>query len=310
MSLQNPDWERHLLSLALHPKEVHSQPVLISNTDTLEQAYAYCDQIIAEHSKSFYMASSLLPPQKRIAARVLYAFCRISDNIVDLPSSNPEVTLGEWRSRTLERPPSPGDLIAIAWADVQYRYRIPRIYAEQLIDGVAIDLIKNRYETFPELAKYAYGVASTVGLMVMHIIGYTSQDAIPYAVKLGLALQMTNILRDVGEDLRNGRVYLPQEDLDQFGITEENLYKSRVTDNWEAFMRFQIDRNRQLYREAWPGIRMLHNDGRFSIAAAATFYARILNEIEANQYDVFSKRAAVSTPRKLSMLPSIWWQSR
>ncbi|MEJ2758411.1 MAG: squalene/phytoene synthase family protein [Anaerolineales bacterium] len=310
MSLQNPDWERHLLSLAIHPKENHQPPVLISNTTTLEEAYAYCDQIIAEHSKSFYMASSLLPPQKRIAARVLYAFCRISDNIVDLPSNNPEATLHEWRTRTLERRPSPSDLIAIAWADVQYRYRIPKIYAEQLIDGVAVDLIKSRYETFPEVAKYAYGVASTVGLMVMHIVGFNSEDAIPYAVKLGLALQMTNILRDVGEDLRNGRVYLPQEELDQFGVTEEDLQAGRITEKWGAFMRFQIDRNRRLYQEALPGIGMLHKDGRFSIAAAAKFYAGILDEIEANQYNVFTKRAVVSTSRKLTMLPSIWWQAR
>ncbi len=310
MSIQNPDWERHLLSLALHPKEHPGEPVLISNTDTLEQAYAYCDQIIAQYSKSFYMASSLLPPQKRIAARVLYAFCRVSDNIVDLPSKDPEATLQQWRSRTLERHPSPSDLIAIAWADVQYRYRIPKIYAEQLIDGVAIDLIKNRYETFPELAQYAYGVASTVGLMVMHIIGFNNDAAIPYAIKLGLALQITNILRDVGEDLSNGRIYLPQEELDQFGLTEADLEAGRVTQNWKAFMQFQIDRNRQLYREAAPGIRMLHKDGRFAIAAAAKFYAGILNAIEANQYDVFHKRAAVNTPRKLSMLPAIWWQAR
>lgn len=310
MSVHNPDWERNLLALAIHPKEHLHAPVLISNTDLLEEAYAYCDQIIEAHSKSFYMASSLLPPQKRIAARVLYAFCRISDNIVDQPSHNPSATLKAWRSRTLEHTPAPSDLTAIAWADVQYRYRIPKIYAEQLIDGVAVDLIKSRYETFSELAHYAYGVASTVGLMVMHIIGFVSEDAIPYAVKLGLALQMTNILRDVGEDLQNGRVYLPQEDLDRFDITDQDLRAGLQTENWAAFMAFQIARNRQLYQEAMPGIRMLHKDGRFAIAAAAKFYAGILDEIEANQYNVFTKRAAVSTTRKLTMLPSIWWQSR
>lgn len=310
MSLQSPDWERHLLSLAIQPKEKPTNPILISDTETLQKAYAYCDAIIAEHSKSFYLASALLPASKRIAARVLYAFCRVSDNIVDIPRDNPGSVLEQWRDRTLGTTPSHNDLIAIAWADVQYRYRIPKVYAQQLIDGVAVDLIKNRYEDFSELTRYAYGVASTVGLMVMHIIGYQGEEAIPYAIRLGLALQLTNILRDVGEDYRNGRIYLPLDELQQFGLSEEDLALGEVSDKWKAFMRFQIERNRQLYREAWDGIKMLHRDGRFAIAAAARFYAGILDEIEANLYDVFNCRANVSKLQKLQMLPGIWLNSR
>jgi phytoene synthase len=310
MSIQNPDWERDLLSLAIHPKEKLKKPAMISDTKTLEIAYEYCNEIIAEHSKSFYLASALLPAEKRTASRVLYAFCRVSDNIVDIPRDNPEAELERWRSRTLGINRSHNDLVSIAWADVQYRYHIPKIYAQQLIDGVAVDLIKNRYEDFSELARYAYGVASTVGLMVMHIIGFQGKEAIPYAIKLGLALQLTNILRDVGEDYRNGRIYLPQNELDQFGLTEEDISSGEVSDNWKAFMRFQIERNRQLYQEAWDGIKMLHPDGRFAIAAAAKFYAHILFEIEANHYDVFNHRANVSKVKKLQMLPMIWWYSR
>lgn len=310
MSLQNPDWEQDLLSLAIHPKEKLKNPFLISDAETLQKAYEYCDTIIAEHSKSFYLASALLPAKKRIAARVLYAFCRVSDNIVDIPGNNPGEMLEQWRDRTLGATRSHNDLIAIAWADVQYRYRIPRIYAQQLIDGVAVDLIKHRYKDFSELARYAYGVASTVGLMVMYIIGFKDEQAIPYAIRLGLALQLTNILRDIGEDYSNGRIYLPREELDQFGLSEEDISLGEVSVKWKAFMRFQIERNRQLYREAWDGIKMLHRDGRFAIAAAAKFYARILDEIEAKQYDVFNHRAYVSKVKKLQMLPVVWWNSR
>ena len=165
-------------------------------------------------------------------------------------------------------------------------------------------------QTFHDLATYSYGVASTVGLMSMHIIGYSGPEAIPYAIKLGLALQMTNILRDVAEDWQRGRVYLPQDELAYFGLTEGTIADGRVTDQWREFMRFQIDRNRQLYAEAWPGIGMLNKKGRFAIAAAAGLYRGILNDIENHDYDVFSRRSHIGTFGKLRRLPMLWWQSR
>jgi phytoene synthase len=198
----------------------------------------------------------------------------------------------------------------VAWTDTRTRYGIPQRYAEQLIDGLARDLHQTRYTTFPDLATYAYGVASTVGLMSMHITGFSGPEAIPYAVKLGVALQLTNILRDVGEDWQNGRVYLPQDELEAFGLTEADLASGRMDDRWQAFLRFQIDRNRQLYAEAWPGIALLDPDGKLAIAAAARFYEAILDDIEANDYDVFKRRAHVSAWGKLRLVPSIWWQSR
>ena len=168
---------------------------------------------------------------------------------------------------------------------------------------------QDRYETFEDLATYSYGVASTVGLMSMHIIGFSGADALPFAIKLGLALQMTNILRDVGEDWRRGRLYLPLEELAHFGLTEADIAAGVVDDRWRAFMRFQLDRTRQLYEEAWPGIGKLHKDGRFAIAAAAGLYRAILPKIEANDYDVFNNRAFVSTWGKLRLLPGLWWRS-
>ncbi|MEM7536391.1 MAG: phytoene/squalene synthase family protein [Chloroflexota bacterium] len=353
------NWETKLLSLAHgdtasshHHEYVHVSPHILT------QAYQYCEEMTAYHSKSFYMASSLLPAHKRRAIRALYAFCRVSDDIVDEHEAHTAVTLLQnWRQQTIACYSPTGSasstvntssdldryaLIALAWADARRQYDVPQRYAEQLLDGVAIDLAKHRYETFDELAAYGYGVASTVGLMSMHIIGYAGSEAIPYAIKLGVALQMTNILRDVAEDWRNGRLYLPQEELARFGLDEEYVDYAVQTgamsqhssaqnptqqptqkttqrvavdgsspaEKWRAFMQFQIARNRQLYAEAWPGIGLLSRSGRFAIAAAADLYQGILDDIEAHQYDVFTRRAHLSQSQKLRRLPSIWWRSR
>jgi 15-cis-phytoene synthase len=311
--LQQQTWEYHLLSLAREAWQsiVPSVSVPVHDRKLLDRAYAHCESVTAKHSHSFHMASSLLPTDKRRAVRALYAFCRATDDIVDCPKCNPELSLRVWRRKIL----SPEfnistDLIAIAWADIRRRYGIPLRYAEQLIDGVARDLYQHRYATFEELAAYAYGVASTVGLMSMHIIGFTNHEAISYAIKLGVALQITNILRDVGEDWRAGRVYLPQEELAAFDLTESDLAAGRVDDRWRNFMQFQIDRNRRLYMESQPGIRLLEKTGHFAIVAAGELYSAILDDIEAHDYDVFSRRAHVTTWGKLSRLPRIWWHSR
>lgn len=202
------------------------------------------------------------------------------------------------------------DPVALAWADTRTRYNIPVRYAEQLIAGVASDATITRYETFDELAAYCYRVASTVGLMAMHIIGYAGRRAIPYAVKLGVALQLTNILRDVGEDWRTGRCYLPQVELAAYGLSEADVARGQVDDRWRAFMRFQIGRTRTLYTEAMPGIALLDRSGRFAIAAAAELYRAILDDIESHDYDVFTRRAHVNAAGKLARLPGIWWRSR
>ena len=312
MTVHSSDWENHLLSLAdrAYDSQIVRSVNQIVDAGTLAKAYAHCEAITARHSRSFYLASGLLRGQKRIAARVLYAFCRISDNIVDEPQGDPADELEQWRAQTTGAHPDTSDPVALAWNHVRHAHTIPQTYTEQLIDGVATDLVKSRYATFNELAAYAYGVASTVGLMSMHIIGYTSQEAVPYAIRLGVALQLTNILRDVAEDWENGRVYLPQDELSQFGLADEDIARGQVNDRWRAFMAFQIDRNRRLYRENWPGIAMLSPDGRLAIGAAARFYERILDDIEAHDYNVFTRRAHVSGLGKLRMLPAIWAQTR
>src|SRR5688500_2665704 len=227
-----PAWESTLYSLAheaTHPA-VPRTPVQISDAGVLDQAYARCEAIIAEHGKTFNMASSLLPRPKRRAIRALYAFCRVADNIVDYSDDFLDVReakLAAWRYRSVTASPPHDDLVALAWAETRLLYNIPYRYCEQLIDGVASDLHQHRYESFDELTTYAYSVASTVGLMMLRIIGtapgFTEEDAVPYAIKMGLALQITNILRDVGEDRRAGRVYLPSNELQAWGLCDKDL---------------------------------------------------------------------------------------
>ena len=304
-------WESSLLALAQEAwtSVVHAYSVQV-DVAQLRKAYTYCARLTSQHSKSFYLSSALLPEGKRKASRALYAFCRVGDDLADRLSDDPTSALRHWGEIALAADPQTDDPVVLAWSHARSIYRIPHRYAEQLINGVARDLQQTRYQTFDELAEYSYGVASTVGLMSMHIVGFSGPEAIPYAVKLGVALQLTNILRDVGEDYRSGRVYLPQEELAAFGITEDQIAAGHVDDRWRDFMRFQIARNRVLYQEAWPGIAMLNRDGRFAIAAAATLYRGILNDLEAHDYNNFTRRSYVNKRGKALRLAQAWWSVR
>jgi phytoene synthase len=302
-------WERRLSTLAHEPlRHHHLFSSIDADRETLRQAYAYCAELTRQHSKTFHIASGLLPPAKRRSVRALYAFCRVTDDLVDRHDGSPMRDLEQWRERTLCRPPSGDDPVALAWADTIARYRIPPLYAHQLIDGVATDVRVKRYETFEQLAEYSYGVASTVGLMSMHIVGFEGPQAIPYAVKLGVALQMTNILRDVREDWEKGRLYLPQEDMAAFGLREADIAARRASPRWRALIDYEIERTHRLYEEAMPGIALLHRDGRFAIAAAAELYRGILDDIQRHGSDVFSRRAHLRRWEKLRRLPGIWWR--
>lgn len=302
-------WESRLLAHAHAPLDSGPHPVSHTlNERRRKLAYALCEAITQEHSRTFYLASALLPRHQKDAIRALYAFCRISDDIVDQDSGDAGPRLEQWRQRTQQDYPADDDLVAQAWADTRHRFNIPGGYAEQLLDGVTRDLKQKRYQSFAELAEYCYAVASTVGLMSMHIVGYSGKEAIPYAVKLGIALQMTNILRDVGEDWENGRLYLPLEELTAFGLTEADIARGQVDDRWRTFMRFQIERTQQLFDESLPGIALLGEKGRLAVAAAAELYRGILDDIVSRDYDVFSQRAHVSGRDKLKRLPGIWWR--
>ncbi len=303
-------WENQLLALAGHVPHPSTHPFFSywAGDATLRTAYKEADVITAAHSKSFHFASGLLPEEKRSAVRALYAFCRTVDDIVDEVElkKDRDFELNYWRNIVQTASSLTDDLVAAAWADTLTRYHIPRHYALQLIDGVARDLSQSRYQTFDDLATYCYGVASTVGLMSMYIVGFKSHEAVPYAIKLGVALQMTNILRDVGEDYRNGRLYLPREELAFYGISEADIAESRMTDSWRQFMKFQIDRTRQLYKDSWQGVKMLEREGQLAIGAASTLYCGILDDIEKHDYDVFNRRASLSAWGKVSLIPGLW----
>lgn len=321
MSVHTPSWEHRLNGWAEEALESRAtgEPPAVERRH-LWRAYRHVAALTRQHSRTFSLASGLLPPAKRRAVRALYAFCRVSDDLVDAGGANPLGALARWRIRSLVGRPPSDDLVAVAWADTRAQYRIPRRYAEQLLDGVGRDIVTTRYATFDDLAAYCYGVASTVGLMAMHIVGFAGPHAIPYAVKLGVALELTNILRDVRDDWCMGRLYLPLDELAAFGLGEVDIAnaveggrgaaKGRMTPQWVEFMRFQIARTRALYEEALPGVSLLHPDGRFAIGGAAELYRAILDDIEEHGYDVFSRRAHTDGWEKLRSLPGIWWRAR
>ena len=272
----------------------------------LAAAYWHCTELTRAHSRSFFFSSQFMPRAKRHHIRALYAFCRTSDDLVDRPEGEAAPALADWVAQVWA-PAPPDQPVLLAWEATARRFAIPRVLVDELLAGLAMDLTIDRYATFDELWVYCYRVASVVGLMVMHIIGY-DEGAESYAIKLGVALQLTNILRDVGEDAARGRIYLPQEDLARFGLTDADVLAGLAgwrDERWRALMQFEIARAHQLYDEAWPGIGMLSRDGRFAIGAAAQVYRGILGQIVANDYDVFSRRAHLSLLQKLRVLPDV-----
>jgi len=272
--------------------------------DDLSELRRLASEATARGSKSFSFASSFFPNEVTEAAHAVYWFCRTTDDLVDnAPSVEVgRLSLDRWQSE-LQRAEAEAavseidhPVLRLFIATVR-TFDIPLRYAYELIEGVRMDLNNHRYETFHELRQYCYRVASTVGLMMSHVIGFDG-PALAYAEELGVAMQLTNILRDVGEDLRMGRVYLPLAELRGFGCSIEDLQHGRRTPEFRRLMQFQISRARDYYRQAEPGIAMLRPEGRFAVRMAADIYERILRRIEALDYDVFQNRAVVPASTK------------
>ena len=284
-------------------------------SDELEQAYRHCEKITKTHAKSFYFAAKFLPQYKRKPIYALYALCRSVDDEVDEIGANDETAAIEavenWKRKLEEiyenRKPKAEDqnFVFIAWRDLLQTYRIPKNLPLELMRGVLMDTSIKRYETFDELYVYCYRVASTVGLMSSEIFGYSEPQTLDYAEALGIAMQLTNILRDVGEDAAMNRIYLPQEDLRRFGIPEEQIFENKFDENFAEMMKFQIARARDYYRKSEQGIPLLEKDTRFTVLLASRIYARILDEIERQNYDVFKRRAHTTLWQKLAMIPKI-----
>ncbi len=287
----------------------------------LRSAYVHCRNTTRTYAKTFYLATRFLPHQKQRSIFAIYGLCRFLDNLVDeaedLVAGNPvklqevEHRLSEWKE--LLRRTYDGELsdnpILIAFSDVLRRYHIDISLPFALIDGVCMDLTKNRYETFDELYEYSYKVASVVGLMISEVFGYKDKSALDHAVDLGIAMQLTNILRDIGEDLLRDRIYLPAEDLRHFGVSEADLFNHHLSDPFIRMMQFQIDRTRRYYESADKGIPMLSSDSQIPVRLARVNYARILDKIEKNNYQVFTRRAHLSLTQKILNLPGIWWHA-
>ncbi|GAC1406843.1 MAG: phytoene synthase [Candidatus Velthaea sp.] len=287
--------------LGLRPSLV-AAPAEAPETSYLDECYRHCRDIAKTHSKTFYLSSLFLAPEKRRAVWAVYAFCRTADDFVDQVTPAPErlAAIDSWERELLAAcDGNPRDRIMVAFRDATLNFDIPIQPALDLLRGARIDITVRRYETYDQLREYCYLVASTVGLLTSPILGYLSPDALDYGVALGRAMQMTNILRDVGEDARMGRIYLPLEDLQRFGYTESSVFEEVVDDAFVELMKFQIDRVRGLYAEAEPGIAMLNPESRYTVKLALTLYRGILRAIEANRYDVFTKRAYVPFRSKM-----------
>lgn len=270
--------------------------------DDLAGCYHACGEITRTHSKTFYLSSQFLSSAQRRAVWAVYAFCRTADDVVDriAPARERLDALDAWERNLIGAyDGNPAGPVFVAFADAARRFGIPIQPALDLLRGARMDVTIRRYETYADLQTYCYLVASTVGLLVMPILGTVSPHAVRYGVALGRAMQMTNILRDVGEDARMGRVYLPAEDLRRFGCAESAVLAGAVDGAFVELMRFQIARVREMYREAEPGVAMLAPRSQYTVRLALSLYRGILERIEANRYDVFNRRAYVPLRAKL-----------
>jgi len=276
---------------------------------SVQEAYAFCERVIRQHSKSFFFSSQFLASEKRRAVRALYAFCRTTDDTVDMVDDDPARALAAWVHQARAPEPPRHSPVLLAWHDTRTSYGLSAALVDELLAGMAMDLTIHRYDSFADLWLYCYRAASVVGLLVMGITG-AAPGAEPYAIKLGVALQLTNILRDVGEDAQRGRVYLPQEDLARFDLSADDILAGAYDARFRAMMRFQVERAHRLYDESWPGIGLLPPDSRLAIAAAARVYRGILDKLVANDYDAYSRRAHLTTREKLGRLPRLWWDLR
>lgn len=260
-------------------------------------------RIEKRHGTSYYLATLFLPREYREAVFVLYAFVRIPDEIVDnpAPDSDSAAELSNWKHDWIQCYDTGVTKRSIlkATREVFLRYRIPLSVSIEFIDAMILDLTKTRYHSYEELQSYMRGSAQVVGVMLTYVFGFRDERAFPHAEALGEAMQMTNFLRDIREDYdKRGRIYLPMNEMTDHGVTEDMIKHHATTPEFIALMKQQIARARALYSEAEPGVALLSPKARRAVMLASRFYSAILDQIERQQYDVFTQRARVSTLRK------------
>lgn len=268
----------------------------------LRLGYRRCRALHARHGRTYYLATLLLPPAKRPYIHALYGFARYADDMVDEQGGE---GFAEWCDAFLADLDwgATSDPIGRALIDTVSRWQIPTSYFADFLDSMRMDLTVTGYATYDDLVRYMWGSAAVVGLQTLPILGRADPgigwDRLEsHAIDLGYAFQLTNFLRDVGDDLRRGRVYLPQESLDQFGVDRDRLRRGRVDEPIRNLLAWEVERARGLYRRAEAGIGLVHPTSRDCLRTAATLYESILDEIEERDYDVFSGRVSVGLARR------------
>jgi phytoene synthase len=278
----------------------------------LEADYARCAEITRRSSSNFYYAFMLLPAERRRALHAVYAFCRFIDDIADDESAGDAgVLLKRWRAE-VDRVygGEPTRAISRALADSARHFNIPREHFEEIIAGVEMDLTRKRYANFEELRLYCYRVASAVGLICIEIFGYTNPAARIYAEKLGIAFQLTNILRDVKEDAGRNRIYLPLEDLVRFGVTEEEILNSVYSTNFVHLMEFEAARAQDFYRAADAALPAEDRSSLLTAEAMRLIYGALLDRIVRSNYRVLDRRHSLPAPLKLYLVGRAWASGR
>jgi phytoene synthase len=271
------------------------------------------ENIIKKYGRGYYRATFLFPRNIREATWIYYTFLRLPDELVDSQSVTDReqklnTWIDEWHTTLQNNTSSNCNEVLTSFKQVMKDYRIPTEYSFSFFKAMQQDLTVLNYATYIELESYMYGSAVVVGYTMSHIIGF-SDGALSYAKALGEAFQMTNFLRDIREDYEvRGRIYLPLEDMDYYGVTTKNIKDHCVDTAWIDLMKFEINRTRTLYEKGLLGISMLHPRGRKAVYASALMYKEILNRIEKNNYDVFSTRAVVSPFRKTMILLRVLWK--
>ena len=273
---------------------------------TVAESYSYCERIARTRAKNFYYSFVLLSSAQRRAMCAVYAYMRYCDDLSDDESNVDRAgAIAKWRAdlqQVLAGDGLPQHPVWPAFRDTVERFHIPHQYFFEMIEGVSSDLEPRRLQTFAELYDYCYKVASVVGLTIIHIFGFDSAEALVLAEKCGIAFQLTNILRDVKEDVGLDRVYLPAEDLARFGVVESDLVASRPSAPFLDLMKFEAARARQYYRDSSPLLGLIHKKSRSSLWALIEIYSRLLDRIEAVNYDVLSQRVRLSGAEKAGIV--------
>ena len=273
----------------------------------LRAAFEECRRLHAAHGKTYYLATLLLPPEKRPYVWALYGFARYADEFVDSLEAPDPQALVTWGAAFLDAlslepgPDHPVHPVSRAMMYTMRRWHIPRVHVEAFLESMQMDIDVTGYAGYADLEKYMYGSASVIGLQMLPILEPVAPEAAPRARALGEAFQMSNFIRDVGEDLKRGRVYLPQEDLDLFGVSREILARGVVTPSVRELLRFEIERTRKLYAFAEPGIDMLHPTSRDCVRTAFTLSGEILDAVERAHYQVLTQRVSVPLSRRLAV---------